>query len=125
MNPKFQLASAAALIADPARAAMLTALLDGRPRSAGDLALAANVSAQSASMHLSQLLTGGFLNVTRHGRHRYYSIASRPIAHAEALGTISSPPSLKLAALDRDVCYARTCYDPNICAALFRWDGKA
>ena len=112
MNAKFQLASAAALIADPARAAMLTALLDARPRSAGDLALAANVSAQSASMHLSQLLTGGFLNVTRQGRHRYYSIASRHIAHAiEALGTISTPPSLKPAAFDPELCYARTCYD--------------
>ena len=112
MNSKFQLASAAALIADPARAAMLTALLDARPRSAGDLALAANVSAQSASMHLSQLLTGGFLNVNRQGRHRYYSIASRDIAHAiEALGTISTPKSLTPAALDRELCYARTCYD--------------
>jgi hypothetical protein len=63
-------------------------------------------------MHLSQLLTGGFLNVTRKGRHRYYSIANRDIAHAiEALGTISTPPSFKRAIKDRDLCYARTCYD--------------
>jgi DNA-binding transcriptional ArsR family regulator len=91
MNEKFTLASTASLIADPARAAMLTVLLDARPRSAGELALTANVSAQSASMHLSQLLTGGFLRVTREGRYRYYRIASRHVAHAiEALGTIST-----------------------------------
>ena len=63
MNTKFPLASTAALIADPARAAMLTALLDRKPRSAGELAMLAGVSAQSASMHLGQLLEGGFLKV--------------------------------------------------------------
>lgn len=112
MNSKFPLASTAALIADPARAAMLSALLDARPRSAGELALMANVSAQSASMHLSQLLTGGFVSVSRQGRHRYYRIASRHVAQAiEALGTISTPPSYKQALSNRDLCYARTCYD--------------
>jgi DNA-binding transcriptional ArsR family regulator len=112
MNEKFSLASTAGLIAEPARAAMLTALLDARPRSAGDLARVANVSAQSASMHLSQLLAGGFLRVTRQGRHRYFRISSHRIAHAiEALGTISTTPNFKPSVSDRDLCYARTCYD--------------
>jgi DNA-binding transcriptional ArsR family regulator len=75
---------------------MVAALLDTRPRSVANLAAVANVSAQSAPMHLLQLLTGGFLNVTREGRRRYYSIASRHIAHAiEGLGSVSTPPSLK------------------------------
>lgn len=112
MSTRFPLASTASLIADPARAAMLSALLDARLRSAGELARVANVSAQSASMHLSQLLTGGFLQATRQGRHRYYRIANRHIALAiEALGAISLPPSFKPASRDRDLCYARTCYD--------------
>jgi len=112
VNEKFSLSSTAALIADPARAAMLTALLDARPRSAGELARIANVSAQSASMHLSQLLTGGFLNVTQQGRHRYFRIGSHRIAHAiEALGTISTPPTFKPSVNNPDLCYARTCYD--------------
>jgi DNA-binding transcriptional ArsR family regulator len=112
MNHKFPLSSTAALIADPARAAMLTLLLDARPRSAGELAREANVSAQSASMHLSQLSNGGFLNMTRQGRHRYYTIAGRHIAHAiEALGAISTSPDFKPARADRELCYARTCYD--------------
>ena len=60
----------------------------------------------------SRSCSPGGLNVNRQGRHRYYSIASRDIAHAiEALGTISTPPSLTPAALDRELCYARTCYD--------------
>ena len=112
MNHKFPLSSTAALIAEPARAAMLTLLLDAHPRCAGELAREANVSAQSASMHLSQLCNGGFLNMTRQGRHRYYSIAGRNIAHAiEALGAISTSPNFKPARADRELCYARTCYD--------------
>jgi DNA-binding transcriptional ArsR family regulator len=112
MNPKFSLASTAALIADPARAAMLTMLLDARPHSAGELARVANTSAQSASMHLSQLLTGGFLCMTKQGRHRYYSIANHRVAHAvEALGVISNAASFRPPDKDRDLCFARTCYD--------------
>ena len=91
---------------------MLTLLLDTRPRSAGELALSANVSAQSASMHLAQLLTGGFLRVSRAGRHRYYCIANPDIAHAiEALGTISTPKTYKPSLANRDLRFARTCYD--------------
>jgi len=91
---------------------MLTALLDARPLSAGELARAANVSAQSASMHLAQLLAGGFLRVLREGRHRFYRIASPDIAHAiEALGTISTAQRYPLSITNRDLCYARTCYD--------------
>jgi len=91
---------------------MLTVLLDARPLSAGELARSANVSAQSASMHLAQLLAGGFLKVSREGRHRYYSIAGPDIAHAiEALGTISTAQGYRPSTANRDLCYARTCYD--------------
>ena len=112
MNEKFPLASTAALIADPARAAMLASLLDARPRSAGELASVANTSAQSASMHLAQLLAGGLLIVAQQGRHRYYSIANDRFAHAiEALGIISMAPGFKPSVNDRDLRFARTCYD--------------
>jgi DNA-binding transcriptional ArsR family regulator len=112
VNTKFPLASTAALIADPARAAMLTALLDGRARSAGELALSAGVSAQSASMHLAQLLEGGFLTVWREGRHRYYRLAGAHIAHAiESLGSISTPQAYRPSGANQALCYARTCYD--------------
>ncbi len=112
MDAKFSLASTAALIADPGRAAMLTSLLDGRALAAGELARAANISPQSASMHLSQLLEGGLLRVASEGRHRYYQIASPEVAHAvEALGVISSRRKAKPVGEDDAISYARTCYD--------------
>jgi DNA-binding transcriptional ArsR family regulator len=112
MNSKYPLASTAALIAAPARAAMLTALLGGRSLPAGELARIGGVSAQSASMHLAQLVTGGFLKASQQGRHRYYCITRSDVAHAiEALGVISTSPSYKPAVADHALCYARTCYD--------------
>lgn len=112
MNTKYTLASTAALIADPARAAMLAALLDGRSLPSGELARIGGVSAQSASMHLSQLVDGGFLTVKRQGRHRYYTIARREVAHAvEALGVISTSEKCRPTMSDQVLRYARTCYD--------------
>jgi DNA-binding transcriptional ArsR family regulator len=112
MNTKYPLASTASLVADPARAAMLTALLDGHSLPAGELARVAGVSAQSASMHLAQLVQGAFLKVSREGRHRYYCISRPEVAHAiEALGVISTSWQYKPNVADRALCYARTCYD--------------
>jgi DNA-binding transcriptional ArsR family regulator len=112
MNTKYTLASTAALIADPARAAMLAALLDGRSLPSGELARIGGVSAQSASMHLSQLVDGGFLTVKQQGRHRYYTIARREVAHAvEALGVISTSEKCRPTMSDQVLRYARTCYD--------------
>jgi DNA-binding transcriptional ArsR family regulator len=112
MNAKYPLSSTAALIADPGRAAMLTALLSGGAMPAGELARIAGVSAQSASMHLAQLVQGGFLTARQQGRHRYYSIARPEVAHAvEALGTISTAHHYVPSGADRALCYARTCYD--------------
>jgi DNA-binding transcriptional ArsR family regulator len=112
MNTRYPLASTAALIADPARAAMLTALLHGGSLPAGELARIAGVSPQSASMHLAQLVDGGLLRVAPQGRHRYYSIARPEVAHAvEALGVISTIEKYRPSGADRALCYARTCYD--------------
>jgi DNA-binding transcriptional ArsR family regulator len=112
MNAKFTISSTAALIADPARAAILAALLDGRALPSGELARVGGVSAQSASMHLSQLVHGGLLSVKQQGRHRYYSISRREVAHAiEALGVISTSEHCKPVKSDQALRYARTCYD--------------
>jgi DNA-binding transcriptional ArsR family regulator len=112
MDAKFSLAATAALIADPGRAAMLTCLLGGQARTAGELARAASVSPQSASMHLSQLLAGGLIQVAQDGRYRYFRISSPEVAHAvEALGVISSPRKQKPVGESPAIAYARTCYD--------------
>jgi DNA-binding transcriptional ArsR family regulator len=116
-------ASVGELFGDPARAAILVALLDGRARTAGELALAGNISAQSASGHLAKLTTGGLLAVRSQGRHRYYEIASAEVAHAlEAAGSLGTRrangatngdaahvPNARLA--HSDIRMARSCYD--------------
>lgn len=107
--------SAAQLIADPTRARMLAALLDGRARPAGELAYAAGVSAQTASSHLSKLLEGGLLSVEQEGRHRYYRLSGPSVAEAlERLSTLSNatPPRRKpLNPQARKLQFARSCYD--------------
>src|ERR1700759_2813979 len=78
------------LFGDGARAAILVALLDGRARTAGELALAGNISAQSASGHLAKVTAGGLWAVRSQGRHRYYELANADVAHAlEASGSLT------------------------------------
>lgn len=103
------------LIADRARAAMLTALLDGRALPAGELAYASGVTAQTASSHLAQLLAGGLVAVESEGRHRYYRLAGAHVAQAlEHLGAIRPESSIKRKALSpqgRELRFCRCCYD--------------
>lgn len=111
-NMRFPIASTASLIGDPARAAILLALLEGRSLVAGELARRAQISAQSASMHLSQLLQGGLVEVTSSGRHRFYRIASADVCYAvEALGIISSSTTQTSISVKHAVRFARICYD--------------
>ena len=58
MNEPDVVARVAGLLADPARAQILLTLIDGSTRPAGELAFAANISAQSASAHLAKLVEG-------------------------------------------------------------------
>lgn len=70
----------AALLGNPARAAMLTALRDGRALTATELARAAGVAPQTGSGHLAQLSSAGLLSIERQGRHRYHRLVSREVA---------------------------------------------
>ena len=89
-------AGTASLIADPARAAMLTALVDGRALPAGELAYRAGVTPQTASSHLARLIDGGLLMVEREGRHRYYRLAGAHVAQAlEQLAAIVPPEPVR------------------------------
>jgi DNA-binding transcriptional ArsR family regulator len=109
------IALAAALIADQTRAAILQALLPGRPLAAGELARLAGVSAGTASFHLAKLLDGGMVAVTRQGRHRYYQLSGHEVAAAlEAIGLISPvipARSLRQSREAEALAEARTCYD--------------
>lgn len=109
----------AGLLADPARARMLWTLIDGTTRPAGELAYAANISAQSASAHLAKLVNGGLLASEAQGRHRYFRISNAEVADAiESLASLSvavrprTPPSpLPSKSVPIQFLYSRTCYD--------------
>src|SRR5262249_25780676 len=74
------IAEIATLVGDPARAMILSALLDGRAQTASELAFAARVTPQTASTHLAKLTEAGLLVAVRSGRHRYFRIASPTVA---------------------------------------------
>jgi DNA-binding transcriptional ArsR family regulator len=89
----------AALLADPAREAMLVALADGRALPAGELAKAAGITPQSASGHLRKMIEGGIVSVWSQGRFRYYRLASesvppwKPLPPSPKPNHAASPPS--------------------------------
>ncbi len=114
MSTPYALADVAALVGEPTRAAILLALLDGRPLPAGALALEAKLSPAATSLHLSKLTRGGLLSVQPQGRRRYYRLANDDVAHApEALGAIATPhcPTRALSPDRAAFRAARTCYD--------------
>ncbi|AVS74944.1 transcriptional regulator, partial [Paracidovorax cattleyae] len=113
-----QIARVAGLIGEPARAAMLLALMDGRALTARELAGAARISPATASRHLALLVDAGLLVVRSQGRHRYHALAGAEVAQLLeglmqfAVRPAAVPPTA-VAAGPRDAALrmARTCYD--------------
>lgn len=109
------IAAIAVMVGDPARANMLTALLNGAALTATELALEAGVTKQTASSHLGKLVEAGLVAVEAHGRHRYYRLAAADVAGlletlmgvAARAKALRSRPGPKEPALRR----ARICYD--------------
>ncbi len=105
----------AALIGDPARANILTALMGGQALTATELAEEAGVALPTASQHISKLVASGFLTAKKQGRHKYLAIASAEVAEvlealmglAEAQGLRRVRPGPKDAGLRE----ARICYN--------------
>jgi len=109
----------ARLIGEPARAAILAALVDGRARPAGELALLGNVAPQTASFHLRKLMNASLLAVERQGKHSYYRLASGSVASTlESLAALA-PIRKEIEERDRnrhdsdrvrELHFARVCY---------------
>ncbi len=112
-----KLASVAALLGDPARAAMLQAMMDGRALTASELAHVAGITPQTASSHLSRLTSAGLLAMEKQGRHRYHRLATPSMARLlENLMHVAAeiePPRRTVVTGPRDAALraARTCYD--------------
>ncbi|MGW4379875.1 ArsR/SmtB family transcription factor [Kitasatospora sp. NPDC004531] len=112
-----RLAATAALLADPTRAAICLALLDGRAWTAGELARHARVAAPTATGHLHRLVAAGLLAEERQGRHRYVRLAGPAAAElVEVLAQFGGGPretasSLRAVRRDGELARARTCYD--------------
>ena len=108
---RYQLAEFGALLAEPARAAIVLALLDSRARPAGELATIAGVAAATASAHLKRLSDAGLLSVVGQGRHRYYRLADEDVAHWIETLMLAAPRRIQERSIaDRDLATARTCY---------------
>jgi DNA-binding transcriptional ArsR family regulator len=106
-------AGIAAAIGEPARARMLYCLLDGHARTSTELAVVAEVSPSTTSVHLARLSEQRLVKVLAQGRHRYYSLAGASVANAlEALMVVAGGARGKfVAATPSHLRSARTCYD--------------
>jgi DNA-binding transcriptional ArsR family regulator len=109
------IAEIAALAGDPARANILTALLDGRAMTATELAYAARVTPQTTSAHLAKLTEAGLITATPQGRHRYFKLASPKVAQMlESIVAVAGdnrPRFRPLSRQARELQAARVCYD--------------
>lgn len=107
-----ELATLGALIADPTRAELLCALMDGRAHTGGELAGHLGVGASTVSEHLSKLLDASLVTVEAQGRHRYFRLADSETAELlELLGAVSTPITPKPSRTAARLTSARSCYD--------------
>src|SRR5258705_6617057 len=115
MNTGPLIAEIAGLVGDPARATMLSALLDGRALTASELAYAARVTPQTASTHLAKLTEAGLLSPIRDGRHRYFRLATPKVVEMldgiVAVALENRPRYRPLTRQARELSEARICYD--------------
>jgi DNA-binding transcriptional ArsR family regulator len=94
---------------------MLAVLMDGRARTATELAFEGGVMPSTASSHLARLSAAGLIATARQGRHRYFRIAEPDVASAiEGLMNIAPRavrPRVRLGPREEKLRRARVCYD--------------
>ncbi|QDG78684.1 helix-turn-helix transcriptional regulator [Labrenzia sp. PHM005] len=104
-----------ALIGDPARANILSALMSGKALTATELAVEAGITGQTASSHLKKLMEGGLLTQAKQGRHKYFTLSGPEVGTTlEALmGLAAKKGHLRTRTGPRDPAMrnARVCYD--------------
>lgn len=104
-----------ALIGDPARANILSALMSGKALTATELAAEAGVTGQTASSHLKKLMEGGLLTQAKQGRHRYFTLAGPEVGSTleTLMGLAARKGHLRTRTGPKDPAMrnARVCYD--------------
>jgi DNA-binding transcriptional ArsR family regulator len=112
-HPDAAVSQIAGAIGEPARARMLYSLVDGRARTATELAALAEVSPSTASSHLQRLMREKLVSVSAQGKHRYYSLQGPNVAATlEALSVLAGEPNRKfMPSTPNGLRLARSCYD--------------
>ncbi len=109
------IASVGALLGDPARANMLTALMDGRALTVSELAHAAGVTLPTASGHLAKLEAARLVAAERQGRHRYFRLSGQDVAAVleGLMGLAQRTGAVRVRTGPREPALreARICYD--------------
>jgi DNA-binding transcriptional ArsR family regulator len=120
------IAVVAALLGDPARAAIVTALMSGKALTATELAHEAGVMPATASSHLAKLQAGGLITPNKQGRHRYFRLADSDVAHLieTLMGVAARAGHIRTRTGPRDPAmrHARVCYNHlagDLAVALF------
>ncbi|MFM7442563.1 MAG: ArsR/SmtB family transcription factor [Tabrizicola sp.] len=119
MSESPNIARLAVPLADPARARMMTLLMDGRARTVTELGQATGLTKASASEHVTKLLDAGLLTADRQGRHKYLGLAGPEVAWLiEAMMTLAHPNPAdpiahrrRLGPRDPALREARLCYN--------------
>jgi DNA-binding transcriptional ArsR family regulator len=112
-KPHLSIADIASAIGEPARARMLSSLMDGRARTATELAAIAGISASTASVHLQRLKSAHLVKMLAQGKCRYYSLHGADVAAAlEGLSVIAGASHQPFfSRTPSPLRFARTCYD--------------
>jgi DNA-binding transcriptional ArsR family regulator len=107
------LSRVAAAIGEPARARMLLCLMDGHARTSTELAVVADVSPSTASVHLNRLKIERLVKVQVQGKHHFYSLEGTDAAGAlEGLSVLAGGSRDKVVpSTPSRLHVARTCYD--------------
>ena len=104
-----------ALIGDPARANILTALMSGKALTASELASEAGITRATASSHLRKLEEAALIVQRPSGRHKYFALAGEDVASSlEALMSLAAGRGhLRTQTGPRDPALrkARVCYN--------------
>lgn len=116
------IAAVASLVAEPARARMLSVLMSGQAMTATELALEAGVAPSTASAHLARLEREAVLVAVKQGRYRYYRLEDADVAAVleSLMGLAAVRASRTFGPRDPALRQARVCFDHLAGAAAVR-----